>query len=250
MKTSLLLFALFPAMGCSADLGNPAIPDAALPPWTNQDAGADAGHASTFALADGGTIAADRFATRVVSFAPGDCAGFGLASLPDIVLGPPEGAGDAQGSTDVVSLGHLGTIELSFEQNPIVDDSGPDFVVFENAFFVGANPNRVYGEPGEVSVSDDGVVWKTFPCSAPAAPFDATCAGIRPVYSSRKSGVSPVDYPACGGDAFDLAAVSMSRARFVRIRDIGSQACSADPKLRTTTNGFDLDAVASLHAEH
>src|SRR3954466_3014421 len=41
----------------------------------------------------GGVLAADRFATKVVQFAPGDCAGFGAAQLPSIVLGPPVGSG-------------------------------------------------------------------------------------------------------------------------------------------------------------
>src|SRR5438105_4530909 len=37
-----------------------------------------------FPLCDGGVIRADRFVTRVVSFTPGDCAGFGAAQMPSI----------------------------------------------------------------------------------------------------------------------------------------------------------------------
>ena len=37
------------------------------------------------------------FVTKVVSFMPGDCAGFGVTSLPDIVFGPPVGAGEMKG---------------------------------------------------------------------------------------------------------------------------------------------------------
>ena len=65
-----------------------------------------------FLLPDGGVIAADRFVTGVVSFTPGDCAGFGATELPGIVEGPPVGAGTSAGSTDVVSLGVGGSVVL------------------------------------------------------------------------------------------------------------------------------------------
>src|SRR5947209_20612626 len=62
--------------------------------WTQSDGG--------FVVADGGdVIRADRFVTKVVSFAPGDCAGFGIPSMPGVVMGPPFGAGDTEGSLDV-----------------------------------------------------------------------------------------------------------------------------------------------------
>ena len=46
-----------------------------------------------FAAPEGGVIRADRFVTQVVSVTYGDCAGFGLPSMPAVVLGPPVGAG-------------------------------------------------------------------------------------------------------------------------------------------------------------
>ena len=248
---SILLLLMAPTTACSPDAGSDAARDAAPPPWAaREETGGDAGRSGTFTLSDGGEIPADRFASEVTSFSPGECAGFGLPAMPEVVLGPPVGAGGTQGSTDVVSLGRLGTIVLSFERNPIVDGAGADFVVFENAFYVGGNASSVYGEPAEVSVSDDGVIWKTFRCTTVAAPYDPTCAGIHPVFAGRTSGISPVDYPTCGGDAFNLADVGLARARFVRIHDIGSQTCDPDPKLRTTTNGFDLEACSSLKPGH
>jgi len=201
-----------------------------------------------FLLPDGGVIAADRFVTGVVSFTPGDCAGFGATELPGIVEGPPVGAGTSAGSTDVVSLGVGGSIVLSFAPNAIVDGPGADFVVFENAFYVGGNPNVVYAEPGEVSVSDDGSTWHVYPCTATQAPY-GSCAGWHPVLSAPGSGISPVDYPACGGDGFDLADLGVTHARYVRIRDIGSETCPTDPSKKTNTLGFDLDAIAILNAE-
>jgi len=50
------------------------------------------------------------------------------------VLGPPRGKPGA-GSLHVLSLGVGGEIVLGFGGS-IVDGDGPDFVVFENAFFI------------------------------------------------------------------------------------------------------------------
>ncbi len=196
---------------------------------------------------EAGVLPAHRFATAVVSFSPGDCAGFGLPQMPEIVLGPPVGGGLAQGGLDVVSLGRGGSIVLSFEPNAIVDGPGPDFIVFENAFFVAGDISRPFAEPGEVSVSEDGVAWRTFPCTATQPPYGG-CAGWRPSLSSPDNGISPLDPEKAGGDPFDLAGVGLARARFVRIVDRGLEACPPNPN-KTTTNGFDLDAVAIVNAE-
>lgn len=145
----------------------------------------------------------DRFATRVVSFVPGPCAGFGADRMPGTVLGPPEGGGTLQGGLDVLSLGTGGTIVLSFEANPIVNGPGPDVLVFENPFYRGGNPADAFVEPAEVSVSDDGASWKVFACDAAKAPF-AGCAGIAPVLSASTNARPATDPTQAGGDAFDL----------------------------------------------
>lgn len=200
---------------------------------------------------DAGVLPASRFASRVVEVKLGDCAGFGLAAMPDVVLGPPEGGGDTQGSLDVLSLGVGGSISLSFEADPIVDGPGTDFLVFENAFFAGGNPLKPFAELATVSVSDDGVTWSTFPCTALAtdpAPYGA-CAGWHPVRSASSNGVSPFDPEKAGGDPFDLADLGVKRARFVRIVDRGLGECPKSPAEKVSTVGFDLDAVASVHHE-
>ncbi len=207
----------------------------------------DGGFPSDAAAESGGVLPASRFATRVVEFKPGDCAGFGIPGLPDVVLGPPEGAGASQGGLDVLSLGVGGSIVLSFESDPIVDRPGVDFLVFENAFYAAGNAEAPFAELATVSVSEDGVTWKTFPCSATAPPY-GTCAGWHPVYSASSGGISPFDVERAGGDPFDLAAVGLGRARFVRIVDRGLGTCPANPD-KLTTAGFDLDAVASVHPE-
>ena len=239
--------------GCSA--GPPAAPDGGYIPYGDaagpvdgsvSDAGEDA--PSFYVLPDGGHIAADRFITNVVSVSYGPCSGFGQSSMPDIVEGPPVGGGCCQGSTDVVSLGNGGSIVVSFDPNAIVDGPGPDFIVFENPFEIAANPNNLYAEPGIVSVSDDGVTWTSFPCTATFAnPPYGLCAGWHPVYSAPGNGISPVDPSVSGGDVFDLATIGVTHARYVKIEDhTVTEPCDATHK--ATTNGFDLDAIAILNA--
>jgi hypothetical protein len=205
------------------------------------------------------SIPANRFVTAVVSFAPTDCAGFGVASMPGIVEGPPVGGGKDLGSTDVVSLGSGGAIVVSFAPNAIVDGPGPDFVVFENPFDIGGSATNVYAEPGEVSVSDDGTTWQTFPCNptfdpsasdgtGTAPPYGA-CAGWHVVVSTPSNGVSPLDPGVAGGDAFDLADLGVKHARYVRIVDRTAEACPEAGADKPNSNGFDLDAVAIVNAE-
>jgi hypothetical protein len=117
----------------------------------------------------------------------------------------------------------------------------------------------VYAEPGEVSVSDDGVTWRTFPCTPTVdlqasdgtgtAPPYGQCAGWRAVYSTPQNGISPLDPAVAGGDPFDLATIGVTHARYVKIVDRTSESCPAAGADKPDTNGFDLDAVAIVHAE-
>lgn len=161
--------------------------------------------------------------------------------MPWVVLGGARGEGETRGSTDVVSLGTGGSIELAFEIRPIVDGPGPDFIVFENAFRYGGA--RTFAEFGSVSVSDDGVRWVAFACDATTG---RGCAGASPVYAHvERNDLACTDPAVAGGDAFDLALVGVARARFVRIDDVATYPGAAgggDGKA-----GFDLDAVAAIH---
>jgi hypothetical protein len=204
--------------------------------------GGDGGSVADAAATDGGdgsAASALHFATGVVSFTPGPCAGYGQNEMPAIVLGPPAGGGENKGSLDVVSLGTGGEIILSFTPEEIVDGPGTDFIVFENAFAISGNPDNIYAEPGEVSVSEDGVTWSTFPCTATSAPY-GSCAGWHPVLASGAS----FDPATAGGDPFDLSAIGVSRAKLVRIRDKSQEAC---PVPGPNNNGFDLDAIVIVH---
>jgi hypothetical protein len=177
----------------------------------------------------------------VESFSPGKGAGYGEEDFPEVVFGHPVGGGDKQGSLDVLSLGRGGEIVVGFGANDIVDGDGVDFIVFENAFYVGGNVDRPFKELGEISVSADGEDWTVFPCD-PGGPTLAGCAGWHPVYANDELEISPFDPKVAGGDAFDLAEIGVARARFVRIRDVGQVAAAPNA-------GFDLDALAIVHAE-
>ncbi len=183
------------------------------------------------------------YATSIVSFEPGDGAGFGQNELPNVVLGPPSVKDTGGGSLDVLSLGKGGSIVLTFERFALTDGAGPDLVVFENPFWPGGDPSAVYAEPGEVSVSEDGETWATFACDATGDGLGhfAGCAGVTPTLPYDASTTIPLEPSVTGGDAFDLAEVGVSRARFVRIRDVSFYGDAP-------TAGFDLDAVGIVNA--
>ncbi len=181
------------------------------------------------------------YAAKVVSFTPGPGAGFGQDRLPAVVLGPPHGAGALVGSTDTLSLGVGGEVVLDLGV-AIVNGPGPDLIVFENAFWQGGDPTRPFAELGEVSVSDDGSTWHTFPCD-PAAGADGQwpgCAGWNIVQDYDAAAVVPLDVARSGGDVFDLGTLGLQRARFVRIRDRSTVGGG-------TSAGFDLDAVGGRY---
>jgi len=196
-------------------------------------AGSDAGPEAADASVDAGAV--DPWADRVVSFTPGPGAGFGQDRFPQVVLGPPHGTGASTGSLDVLSLGFEGEIVLELTDFVAIDGPGVDLLVFENPF-VG------FIETGVVSVSDDGVDWRAFPCAALVDGGTEGCAGVTPVYADPDLGISGTDPAVAGGDGFDLAQVGLSRARFVRIRDTGTNRFYAAP-----SGGFDLDAVAVVN---
>lgn len=216
--TTLLLLGLAVA-GCSGgDSGGP---------------GSDA--ASADGAVDAGPPGPGPFADRVVSFKPGPNAGFGQDRLPGVVLGPPQGGGDASGGLDVLSLGKEGCIVLEFTDIAAVDEPGPDLLVFENPF-------GGFLETGVVSVSADGVAWKEFPCAAnDMANRFPGCAGTHAVYSSPENGIPPTDPARAGGDPFDLRDVGLARATFVRVCDSGANTYAG------VSGGFDLDAVVVVH---
>lgn len=173
---------------------------------------------------------ADPFADQVVAFTPGPTAGYGQERMPQVLLGPPQGDENGGGSLDVVSLGKEGVVVLELTDIILRDGPGPDLRVFENVF------SSAWQELGAVAVSEDGVTFYEWPCGADGG--TEGCAGLSPVYSSPTNGISATS-PDAGGDAFDLAALQLSSARFVRIRDTGTNTTYGG-----NSGGFDLDAIA------
>ncbi|AKV00510.1 Cell surface protein [Labilithrix luteola] len=217
-----------PVDGGSEDVVVPS--DASRP-----DSGAvDASRPDSGGELDGGACAAGpgaRFATSVVDWHFGTGQDFNQKTgFPEAIFGPP----DANNPFSVVSLGNGGWVIVAFEGNAIVDGPGVDFTVFENPL-----PN--FKELATVAVSDDGVTWHEFPCTAIKGPDYGYCAGVGIVYSSRTNGIDPLDPAVSGGDHYDLADLGITRARYVRITD------------RVDLDGvdgvFDLDAVAIVNAE-
>src|SRR5262245_31529257 len=189
--------------------------------------------------------AQDPFADSVVSFTPGTHAGFGADQLPDIVLGPPRGAGLVQGSFDVVSLGNDGVIVIGFALPVICDGPGADFTVFENAFHSGSPSGPIFADYGIVAVSQDGEHFVDLPYDPQS---HAGLAGQSAVLSSPDNMIDPLDPSDSGGDVFDLAPTGLSWAAYVRITDAGAAIPDPGNQIPQADNsGFDLDAIAALH---
>jgi len=182
------------------------------------------------------------FAQAVRSVTYGDGAGFGQLKFPDVVLGPPYGKGTTdEGSLHVLSLGMDGEIILDLGNCPAVDGPGDDFIVFENAFYIGHNPNAPFAELGTVAVSDDGVNFIEFDCHFEEKPYTG-CAGWHQVYSHPDNGISPFDVDEAGGEAYDLEDLGLENTQYIRIRALTGGGGGG-------TAGFDLDAVAVVNGE-
>jgi hypothetical protein len=225
------LIAFVALLGCAgAGSSDPA--DTGVPtPSDSADSGVDTGDTAAPVV----TYDPWPFVDAVVSYTPGEGAGFGQDAYPDVVYGPPEAPGDGGGSLDVLSLGREGAIVLAFRDIDLIDGPGVDLLVFENPF-----PG--WAETGVVGVSEDGRTWTEWPCDASDADGGYPgCAGVALVYANPTNGVDATDPEAAGGDRFDLADIGVSRARYVRVRDSGANAYDG------VSGGFDLDAMAVVN---
>lgn len=221
-----------PDIDAGATDAGPVAPDADAEAAGGAADEADAGGAGG---RDGGVSdACTHFASSVVDHAFGGGQNNGqVSAFPAAILGPPVG-NDARA---VVSLGNGGWVVLAFGDSAVIDGPGADFTVFEN-------PLRSFKELATVAVSEDGVTWTEFPCTAVPVSGQPTdygyCAGVEVVRSTPQNGIDPLDPEVSGGDHYDLADVHVTRARYVRITD----------RVDLTGNDgvFDLDAVALVHA--
>lgn len=102
------------------------------------------------------------FASTVIDYrpAPGQFVQHPGFNDPARALGPPSGGGTLDGNdTKAVTLGGFGgSITLAFD-HPVRDDPhnplGLDCIVFGNAFWHNADPNRRWAEPATIEISRD-----------------------------------------------------------------------------------------------
>lgn len=158
---------------------------------------------------------------------------------------PGQSLGPATGDVfDIVSLGNGGQITLTFA-HPIANGPGFDLAVFENSF------SDTFLELAWVEVSADGVNFLRMPNHSLTPNPVAAFGMVDPTDIDGLAGKYRVGY----GTPFDLSAVGLSRASYVRIVDIvgdGSALDSSgnviyDPHRTTGSAGFDLEAVGVLH---
>lgn len=222
----------------------------------------------------------DPYADEVVVFRPLTATG----QNPNLALGPPTGWGMNDGSNQVVSLHaraagdgnapYGGTIVLKFNDNMVVNGSGVDFTVFENAFYPNGADGGRWTEPAIVAVSQDGEYWGEFPFNyRPSYLPDGEVnfynhydyrygfAGINPVFS-RNGYPDPTNPAVSGGDSFDLDDLPgrpFAWIQYVRITSAGDRWLRGDngslvrhigyrgSLSGTASSGFDLDAVSAVN---
>jgi hypothetical protein len=130
------------------------------------------------------------------------------------------GSGKSSGSGDVFSLtatGNSASIVLEWSGKRVVNGSGIDFIVFENAFLYNDNPATVFMEPIIVEVSQDNISYCGFSPDYTFSP--ETTYSTNPTYWKKFAGITPIlyniesnvfsgndlyDITKTGGDGFDL----------------------------------------------
>ena len=189
--------------------------------------------------------------------APGVSGGF---TDETFALGPVTGD-----NFHIVSLGDLnaaqissgalpGSITLHFA-NPIRNLTGADFTVFENALL--ADAGGIFGELGYVEASSDGVNFVRFPSaslSADVAPAERAYRTINPTDVFNLAGKHVNGNGESWGTPFDLAAVGLASASYIRIVDIPGSGAFRDSANRPIydawvtfgSGGFDLEAVGAI----
>lgn len=156
------------------------------------------------------------------------------------------GGGLNAGSLDVFSLDQTGSgasIVLSWKDKTIYNGTGIDFIVFENPFRAGSDPNSIFLEAIIVEVSEDNTNYCGFaPSYTHSSPTSFSrnpshwqnFAGKTPVIyhdeTNRLTGDSLWDTAQTGGDGFDLDNLSDSNAF--------NTGCSSTVKNSIQTNGF------------
>jgi hypothetical protein len=186
------------------------------------------------------SFAYDPWADTAYFLYEGNGSGFGKGPFPGNVTGPPDSNATpcipSADPKEIRSLGTNGVIVIGFLDNRVIDEAGPDFVIFENSFIIlccDTCPDNIYAETGIVSVSQDSINFVEYPYN----PITwEGLAGVTPT-----SGEDPLDPGISGGDAFDIGVLGFSWISYVKIQDAGTLVSDKGPH-------FDLDAVVAVHS--
>ena len=183
----------------------------------------------------------------VYIFIPGEGQNAGQDSLyyPKNIFGLPSKNNNVNvpfnAPEQILSLGLDGQITVGFKNYKIVDEGGIDFIIFENVFLNPVN-GKYFIEPAEVSVSQDGINFVSFP-------YDSLtffgCAGLNPTLWN------PRNIENSGGDRFDLNNIGLDYITHIKIKDVSRLILSnpQHPNFDAVISGFDLDAVIGLNYE-
>lgn len=196
--------------------------------------------------------------SSIVAWASSAEVQLGLVQINDSAAGYPTvgDSSDAIGPFDggVLSLGDGGMVTLTFDQ-PIRNNEGYDFAVFENGFKVGLS---YYLELAHVEVSENGVDYIRFPSeSVIDTGFQTDNFGYTdPTKLYNLAGKHQAPY----GTLFDLEEVGIEEINYIRLIDVvgsvNDSFGSRDSKGQIIndpwptpfeSSGFDLDAVAVVN---
>ncbi len=180
-------------------------------------------------------------------------------SLGIVTAGEAENVLGAAGTNGVVSLGDGGSVIVTFSQ-PIMNGSGWDFAVFENAF------QNTFLELAFVEVSSDGVTYFRFPATS-LIPFETQIGTFGEVEATLINNLAG-KYRAQYGTPFDLEelegtiGLDINAITHIRLIDVVGSInplyASYDAQGNIINEpyptgfpqgGFDLDAVGVIHQQ-
>lgn len=192
-------------------------------------------------------LKSNTFIDTVYSFNPGEGMNTGQSSeyFPMNIFGAPSTIATKYIAEtrpeEILSLGLDGEIVIGLKNNFIINQQGIDFIIFENCF-VNQFTNKEFAEPAKVAVSKDGINYIEFPYNIDSL---SGLAGVTPTIGNQ----DPFNYPACGGNGFDLNDVSIDTIKYIKIIDVSKEILSnkKHKNYDPTISGFDLDAISILH---
>jgi hypothetical protein len=147
---------------------------------------------------------------------------------------------------EILSIGIGGEIIVGFRGKKVVNIEGADFTIFENAFET-FDGSRIFAEPAEVWISNDGINYTMFQYERENL---YNLAGKTPTLGVN----DPFDPTASGGDSFDIAELGYDYITHIKIKDVSLLASELDNENRyynpaALISGFDLDAVVAMQTE-